>query len=360
MTIDSVDAGSISSTVNLTTKTDRCDGCAIVRVVYRMSWPVLFVAMLAVAGCGGPASTLAPAGPAAQSIATLSWLLIAVVAAIYIVVLGALAAAVRGRRRASASDGWATVGVVAGGIVLPLVVLPAILFPSVRTLAALTRPAPAHLVVEIVGHQYWWELRYREPGGVEIATTANELHLPQGRRVELRLRAVDVIHSFWVPALQGKLDLVPGKTNVTWVQADRAGTFHGQCAEYCGIQHALMRLVVVVQSPGEFDAWLDAQRAPARPAVHAEAQRAQQVFLVHCAHCHVIRGTMAFFGHVGPDLTHLMSRRTLAAGTLTNVKGNLAGWIADPQTQKPGNRMPRIVLPPADFHAVLDYLTSLR
>lgn len=322
--------------------------------------PVPFVAILAMAGCSGPASTLTPAGPAAQSIASLTWLLIIVAAAVYVLVLGALAVATRGRGRPSQGDRWATLGVVAGGIVLPLVVLPALLFPSVRTLAALTRPAPAQLVVEIVGHQYWWELRYREPGGVEIATTANELHLPQGQRVELRLRATDVIHSFWVPVLQGKLDLVPGKTNVTWIQADRPGTFHGQCAEYCGIQHALMRLVVVVQPPAEFDAWLHAQRGPARPAVHADAQRAQQIFLVHCAHCHVIRGTTAFFGHIGPDLTHLMSRRTLAAGTLTNVKGNLAGWIADPQTQKPGNLMPRIVLPPDDFHALLDYLTSLR
>jgi cytochrome c oxidase subunit 2 len=121
-----------------------------------------------------------------------------------------------------------------------------------------------------------------------------------------------------------------------------------------------MRLIVVVQPPNDFDAWLTAQGAPARPPVHAEAQRAQQVFLGHCAQCHVVRGTSAFYGHVGPDLTHLMSRRTLAAGTLTNVKGNLAGWIADPQTQKPGNLMPRIVLPPDDFHALLDYLTTLR
>jgi cytochrome c oxidase subunit II len=328
----------------------------------RGEWPSRLSRLAAVvvsAGCGGPASALAPAGPAAENIASLSLLLFAIATAVYVVVMGALALAVRARRRKPLREGWATAAVVGGGIVLPVLVLPALLFPSVRSLAYLTAAKPADLVIEVVGQQYWWELRYRRRDGVDVVT-ANELHLPRGRRVELHLRATDVIHSFWVPALQGKLDLVPGKTNVTWVQADRAGTFHGQCAEYCGIQHALMRLLVVVQPPEEFDAWLEAQGTPARPLGHAEAQRAQQVFLVHCAHCHVIRGTSAFFGHVGPDLTHLMSRRTLAAGTLTNVKGNLAGWIADPQTQKPGNHMPRIVLPPDDFHALLDYLTSLR
>jgi cytochrome c oxidase subunit 2 len=314
------------------------------------------VLLIALPACRGPASALAPAGPGAQNIAQLSWLLIGVAAFLYLLVLAALALAIRRRRGRTMGEGWATAVVLAGGIVLPLVVLPVLIFPSVRSLAALTRPQAAELVVEIIGRQFWWELRYRDRDGTEIVT-ANELHLPQGRRVEVRLRAIDVIHSFWVPSLQGKLDLVPGKTNVTWVQADRLGTFHGQCAEYCGVQHALMRLLVIVAPPAEFDAWLAGQRAPARPRGHAEAQ---QVFLVHCAHCHAIRGTSAFFGRTAPDLTHLMSRRTLAAGTLANVKGNLAGWIADPQTQKPGNHMPRIALPPDDFHAVFEYLTSLQ
>ena len=311
------------------------------------------------AGCSGGASALAPAGPGAQTIASLSWLLIGVVAIIDALVLTALALAIRRRRSDSRRDGWAMLSVVAGGIVLPLIVLPLLLFASVRSLAALTRPAAADLVVEIVGQQFWWELRYRDRDGADVVT-ANELHLPQGRRVELVLRSPDVIHSFWVPSLQGKLDLVPGKTNVTWVRADRLGTFQGQCAEYCGIQHALMRLIVIVQPPRDFEAWLDAQRAIAQPASDERTQRAQQLFLVHCAFCHTIRGTNAFFGPVGPDLTHLMSRRTLAAGTLPNDKDTLAAWIADPQARKPGNRMPRIALPPDDFRAVVDYLASLR
>jgi cytochrome c oxidase subunit 2 len=301
----------------------------------------------------------APAGPAAENIARLSWLLFAVGAIIYAIVLGALAVAVRRRPASSTGDGWATVGVVAGGIVLPLVVLPVLLFSSVASLRALTRPEPADLAVEIVGQQYWWELRYLPRDGAEVVT-ANELHLPRGRRVELRLRATDVIHSFWVPSLQGKLDLVPGKTNVTWVQADREGTFAGHCAEYCGIQHALMRLLVVVEPPAAFEAWLAAQRAPARPDGVEDVSHAQQVFLLHCAHCHVVRGTSAFFGHQGPDLTHVMSRRTIAAGTLPNGKEQLGGWIADPHRHKPGNRMPRIALAPGEFRVVVDYVAGLR
>jgi cytochrome c oxidase subunit II len=311
------------------------------------------------AGCGGPASALDPRGPGAAQIASLTWILIGVAAILYLAVLAALGIAVTRRRAQPAGgDRWARAGVVAGGILLPLLVLPVLFTVSVRTLAALTRPESPAFVVEVVGQQYWWDLRYRAPDGRDLAVAANELHLPAGRRVELHLRSVDVIHSFWVPALQGKLDLIPGKTNVTWVSADQPGVYPGQCAEYCGIQHALMRLLVVVQTPDEFDAWLASQNAPARPPT--DSARAQDIFLLHCAQCHTVRGTTAFFGHTGPDLTHLMSRRTLAAGTLANVKGNLAGWLADPQHLKPGNRMPRIVLPPEDFHAVLDYLTSLR
>lgn len=148
-----------------------------------------------------------------------------------------------------------------------------------------------------------------------------------------------MIHS-WVPSLQGKLDLIPGKTNTTWVRSDRLGRYHGQCAEYCGIQHALMRLVVIVESPDDFDRWLAAQREPARPRADARGQRAQQLFLVQCAHCHTIRGTPAFFGQIRPDLTHLASRHTLAAGTLPNIRDTLARWLADPQALKSGNLCP--------------------
>jgi cytochrome c oxidase subunit II len=320
-----------------------------------------------IGGCGGPASTLAPQGLGAERIATLTWILFAVGAAVYLLVLGILLYAVPRRPLAGEpdplaerADRRARTAVVLGGVVLPLLVIPVLFVVSVRTLSQLVGEKPSGLVIEVVAQQYWWELRYRESEGGETVTTANELHVPVGRTVEVRLHSIDVIHSFWVPALQGKLDAIPGKTNVTWLRAERAGAFPGQCAEYCGMQHALMRLLVVAQPDEEFERWLRDQAHPAAPPADERARRGAEVFLLHCARCHAIRGTPAFFGLGGPDLTHVASRGTLAAGTLRNVKGNLAGWIADPQTLKPGNQMPRIPLPTDDFHAVLEYVGTLR
>ena len=330
------------------------------RVGTRTALTCLAVVAAATA-CAGRASTLAPAGDGAGRIAQLTWLLITVMAVMYLVVVAVAARVVRRRaeRRARAGTGWALVGVVAGGIVLPVVVITVLAVVSVRSLAGLTRAEPTTLAVDVVAQQYWWEFRYRDGDG-EPLITANELHLPVGRRVQIRLHSTDVIHSFWVPALQGKLDLVPGKVNVTWVRADRAGTYHGQCAEYCGIQHALMRMVVVAQEPSDFDQWLAAQRQPAEIGADEGARRAEQLFLIHCASCHRVRGTSAFFGTLGPDLTHVASRSTLAAGTLPNGKESLAGWIADPQRVKPGNLMPRVPLRAEELHAVVDYVSGLR
>jgi cytochrome c oxidase subunit 2 len=190
-------------------------------------------------------------------------------------------------------------------------------------------------------------------------TTANELHIPAGQRVRLRLTSRDVIHSFWVPALQGKMDMIPGRTTETWLRAERPGLHRGQCAEYCGHQHARMALWVVVDSPDGFAAWLAQERRPAAEPLDAEAQRGRAVFQAQaCAGCHAIRGATVGVG--GPDLTHVANRRTLAAGTLDNVPGNLAGWIADPQAHKPGNLMPRVPLRAPDLHALVAYLGTLR
>ena len=279
----------------------------------------------------------------------------------YGVVLAVLAYVVRrpSEQRVRGSSGWALVAVTAGGIAMPVIVITGLSLVSIRSLAALTRPEAASFTIDVVAQQYWWEFRYRDGDGDPLIT-ANELHLPVGRRVEIRLQSTDVIHSFWIPALQGKLDLVPGKVNVTWLHANRAGTYHGQCAEYCGIQHALMRMVVVAQEPPAFERWLAAQRRPAEIGRDERTRRAEQQFLIHCGRCHRVRGTSASFGVMGPDLTHVASRSTLAAGTLPNVKGYLAGWIADPQALKPGNHMPRVPLAVDDFHAIVDYVDSLR
>jgi cytochrome c oxidase subunit 2 len=322
---------------------------------------LLLAVVVAATACAGPASTLDPGGSGAERISHLTWLLIVVMAGVYLVVLAVLAKVMRRRaeRPVRGGTGWALISVVGGGIVLPVVVITALAIVSVRSLADLTRAEAAGLTVDVVAQQYWWEFRYREGDG-EPVITANELHLPVGRRVQIRLHSTDVIHSFWVPALQGKLDLVPGKVNVTWLRADRTGTYHGQCAEYCGMQHALMRMVVVAQEPSDFAQWLTAQRQPAMVGTDERAQRAAHLFLVHCASCHRVRGTSAFFGTLGPDLTHVASRSTLAAGTLPNNTRSLAGWIADPQRLKPGNLMPRAPLQTDELQAVVDYVNGLR
>jgi cytochrome c oxidase subunit 2 len=306
---------------------------------------------------------LAPAGPAAAEIAALTWVILVAVGAIYLAVLGLLGwAACRGLRAVPpTADGGVGGWLVGGGAVVTGVLITLLLVLSLQSLAAVLPTAgPAAVTIEITGHQWWWAARYLGVAADGPAETANEIHMPVGQRVAVRLISRDVIHSFWVPQLQGKLDLVPGKVNVTWLQADRPGIYRGLCAEYCGLQHARMGFLVIAQPAAEFTAWLRRQGAPAAEPIDDLARQGQRLFLDRgCAFCHTVRGTTAFFGRTGPDLTHVASRRTLAAATLTNVGGHLAGWIANPQALKPGNRMPQVPLEPAEFHAVLRYLQGL-
>jgi cytochrome c oxidase subunit 2 len=219
--------------------------------------------------------------------------------------------------------------------------------------ATTAAPGRDALRVVVTGHQWWWEIRY---GGV---VTANEIHVPVGRTVVLELRSNDVIHSVWPISLSPKLDEIPGKNNSLSLRAERPGVFRGQCAEYCGHQHAKMAFLVVAEPAGSFERWLQAQREPAAPPADDLARRGQQVFLSTCALCHTVAGTPAS-GRAGPDLTHLAGRATIAAGTLPNTRGNLAGWILDPQAIKPGAYMPPSQLAPPDLHAVVAYLETLR
>jgi cytochrome c oxidase subunit 2 len=199
-------------------------------------------------------------------------------------------------------------------------------------------------------------VRYPASGFV----TANEIHIPVGQPVRFELASEDVVHNLWVPELLGKFDLIPGKTNVTWIQADQPGEYMGLCAEYCGIQHARMRFVVIAVPPEQFAAWLDGQRQPAAAPTDSPQLRGQQVFLAaDCGTCHTIAGTN-IAERVGPDLTHLASRRTLGAGSLANNRGNLAGWLLNPQSIKPGNKMPPTALSGEDLQALLAYLESLK
>ena len=277
-----------------------------------------------------------PAGPYAGSIATLSWVLIAMAVAVLGVVLAALWIALFGGASLKARLGGPTM-VWAGGIVFPVVVLSALLIYGLSLTRNLTAPVPADAMrVRITGEMWWWRVAYLDGTGQPVMLDANELHIPAGRPVLVELESNDVIHSFWVPRLSGKLDMVPGRRNVLPIQADKPGVYAGQCAEYCGGPHALMGFVVVAHAPAEFDAWLASRRTP-RPAIAMEG--AELFRSTGCAACHRIAGTDAN-GTAGPDLTHVGSRRSLGAGILPNNRGTMIGWIGDSQSIKPGNRMP--------------------
>jgi cytochrome c oxidase subunit 2 len=225
----------------------------------------------------------------------------------------------------------------------------------------LTRnPGNAALQIRVTGHQWWWEVQYRDSIAQNWVTTANEIHIPVGRPVAVELRSTDVIHSFWPPNLSQKRDLIPGNVNSLQLRADTPGVYRGQCLEYCGLQHAKMAFLVIAERPDSFASWLARQRDTAMTPTDELTRRGQEVFLSStCVMCHAISGTPAG-SRIGPDLTHLASRRTIAAGTLPNTRGNLAGWILDPQRIKPGTRMPPNQLEPADLHALLAYLESLK
>ena len=221
--------------------------------------------------------------------------------------------------------------------------------------------APANsLLIEVTGTQWWWKIRYASDDPSRILRTANEIHIPVGRPITIRGSADDVIHSFWVPSLQGKRDLIPGRTTLEWLQADRPGEYRGQCAEFCGLQHAHMAFWVIAEPPAQFNQWMEHQLQPAVEPADDETKQGQNIFLNSaCVLCHAIRGTDTG-AHAGPDLTHFGSRKTIAAGTLPNNKGNLAGWIADPQNVKPGTHMATVPIQPAEMQPLIDYLESLK
>lgn len=313
-------------------------------------------------GCGAP-STLDPHGRGAGRVALLWWVMLGIAVAIYglvVLLLGYALFHPREDGSARVRRGGRRFGlalIVAGGVLLPIVALSAVLGLSTETLHALSNPdSPSGLTVEVVAHDWWWEIRYPGTGAV----TANELHIPVGRQVTLKLTSQDVIHSFWVPQLNSKLDVIPGRTNTLTLKADDPGSYRGQCAEYCGLQHAHMAFFVIADPPDQFAAWLANEgKAVGEPASDA-IRKGQQVFLgSSCSYCHAVRGTNAS-GTIGPDLTHFASRQTFAAGTLPNTPGYLAGWVVNPQTYKPGNKMPATNFDAQSLQALLTYLESLK
>ncbi len=314
-----------------------------------------------VAGCGKQQNALAPESHQSRDIASLFWWMLGGAAIGFAVVVALLLLAWRRRnRRGLLGDptgdkfGWRAV--VSLGIVVPIVVI-ATLFVISDIFIIQTTQAPAanttELTVRVVGHQWWWEVEYPRTHVV----TANELHIPVRTRVRVQVQTADVIHSFWVPRLNRKIDAIPGMTNEIVLYADRAGRYRGQCAEFCGLQHAHMGVYVFADPPAVFRRWLAAQGKPASGGAHAAGAR---VFANgECATCHTIRGTSAR-GYTGPDLTHVASRTTLAALTIPNTRAELRRWLMDPQHVKPGNQMPGVALTPAQLDELVAYLRSLR
>jgi cytochrome c oxidase subunit 2 len=325
----------------------------------RARFVVSLVLLGAAAGCGGHSpSILDPHGSESRTIAGIWWLMFILGAAVYTVVGGLIVwAIVRGRRRAAregrlSDDTW----VVWGGVVIPVLILAVLAVTTVIATSELRKPSASPLRVEVVGKQWWWQVSYPDAG----ITTANEIHLAAGRPVELGLDTDNVVHSFWVPQLAGKVDMIPGQHNVLRFTPRTPGVYRGQCAEFCGLDHALMAFVVVVDSPTEFERWqIRAEHVASPPDGESEAE-GEAVFLRQaCAGCHTIRGTQAV-GTAGPDLTDFGSRRSIAGNTIANTTSNLSAWIRDPQSLKPGALMPSIPLSQRELADLVAYLESLK
>jgi cytochrome c oxidase subunit 2 len=325
-------------------------------------WPaVVLLGGCLLSGCEGAQSAANPAGRHAELTAGLFLTFLGVTGAFLLAVIGLLALAAQRRGSPPSEQTLArALRVWGGAIVVGLFILTLASYFTDRELASFaSTSAPSSLRIKITAQQWWWDVEYLSADPSQRFHTANELHLPQDVRAHIELTSDDVIHSFWLPNLAGKQDLIPGRTTDIDLLPTRAGVFRGQCAEFCGMEHALMALEVKIETPEAFAQWREASLRPAREPLTALEAAGRDYFMAHqCVACHTIGGTGAS-GAIGPDLTHFASRRSIAAGSLPNTLGHLEGWIADPQTLKPGNRMPVIDIAPADLHAVSAYLASL-
>ncbi|HKO26348.1 MAG TPA: cytochrome c oxidase subunit II [Solirubrobacteraceae bacterium] len=333
------------------------------RVPRRAIWGGLATACVLLAGCGGRQSTLNPRSKPAHDITTLWWWMLAVAGVVFLgAVVMLLVAYLRrepGLPFLGEREQLSTGLVVVFGMAIPIVILVALfIVANLDVLKATSAPraSSTKLTIKVIGHQWFWEVRY--PG--TAAVTANEIHIPTGTRVNVEGTTDDVIHSFWVPELNRKIDLIPGRVNRVLLYTNRPGVYRGQCAEFCGDQHAHMSFAVFADPPARFRAWLANEAAPAHPQPAGLAQAGERTFMgSQCASCHTIRGTPAN-GHVGPDLTHFGSRTALAAEMLLNKPNNVARWVRDPQHFKPGAKMPGLDLTQAQLGAIVPYLESLK
>ncbi len=333
---------------------------------------VAFAQLMALDVAAGPEqSALHPAGVQAAHILSLWNLTLVICGAVFAaVLLATLVALLRNRRngdspllaprpgeRTAARTRNAVIAATAASVVL----LVGLVIADVMTDRALSKlPVENAVHIEVTGRQWWWQAVYQTDAGQPGFATANELHVPVGRPVIVALKAGDVIHTFWVPNLHGKKDMLPGIQTTIEFRADKPGIYRGQCAEFCGAEHALMVMLVVAQSPEQYAAWRGQQATSASGPSDALAQRGRQIFeQSSCAGCHTVRGSPAQ-GTLGPDLTHLMSRQTIAAGTLANTPADLLRWIRDPQAVKPGTTMPAVPLAGDDLRAVVAWLGTLQ
>jgi len=337
-----------------------------VRGIAERMLPVLAPPLM-LAGCTGWQSALDVHGASAINLKHLIILIVTVCSIVWALVMVALIAALwhhRDRRELAVSldprrERRMTI-TVAAAVAATVVIISVFTVLSFFTTRALSLAGNDDLTIKVRGLQWWWGVEYFGSAPDQRFETANEIHIPVGRNVRLQLEGIDVIHSFWAPSLAGKQDLVPGRPNELMIRAERAGTYRGQCAEFCGLQHAHMAFFVVAEEQPIFDEWVRLQRQNAATSSDAEVTAGQQVFLSkQCAACHAIRGTSAS-GTTGPDLTHIGSRKYIAAGLFETTRGSLAAWIADPQTLKPGNNMPMVPLNPEELRSISAYLASLK
>lgn len=326
----------------------------------------LALVALSLVGCTGPEAFLDAGSAATREIAGLWWIMFGLGVAVYISVLGLVAVPVwrRSKRRHPEVDDARDLllekrFVIWLGVVGPAIILFGLYLTAAPVLVATaperTGPDDEELLVEVIGHMFWWEVRYPD----HDITTANEIHIPAGQNVRLRMTSADVIHAFWIPKLHGKVDMTPGHTTELVVSADEPGHFRGRCTEYCGIAHAQMILHVFAEGSDDFEDWLGRQAEPAPEPETTAQEHGQQVFADSCIYCHTVRG-LGPSREVGPDLTHFGGRDTLAAGIVPNERDLLATWIRDPHELKPGAAMPGTSLDDDDLEALLDYLETLR
>lgn len=319
----------------------------------------VLIALPFISGCSGPQSTLDPAGVDAERIAELFWWMTGGSVVIWLLVIGfaVYATHINVGAHSSQSARWLIIG---GGAIFPPVVLGGLLIFGLQMLPSLSPPGKSSLRIAVAGEQWWWRVHYYTEAGPPVAL-ANEIRLPVGETVEFALTSPDVIHSFWIPPLGGKVDMIPGRTTRLTLQPTKVGTYRGACAEFCGTSHALMNFSVVVMEPDAFARWLEHQAAPAQPPRSPLARKGLEAFFDNgCSACHTIRGTIAD-GLLGPDLTHVGSRLTLGAGLLPNDADAFYSWISHPEALKPGVKMPAFgMLPEDQLAALATYLSGLK